>query len=196
MIEEWREASAFPERFLVSNLGRVKQKVRYDSRGRRAGGRMLTMRKRDKDGYVIVQLQVGNQRKWSRVHRLVAEAFIPNPENKPAVDHINTIKSDNRVENLRWVTTKENANNPITIEKNRRSQTGKKMSAESSRKKSEAMPKKAVIQYSKDGKIITRFSSISDASKATRADTGSISNCCKGRIKTAGGYIWRYSCSK
>lgn len=142
MTEEWREASVFPGRFLVSNQGRIKQAVRYDSRGRRAGGKILTTNKRDKDGYVIVQLRFGNQKKWPKVHRLVAEAFIPNPGNKPVVDHINTVRTDNRVENLRWATTRENANNPITIEKNRRAQTGKRMSLESSKKKSEAMKRR------------------------------------------------------
>lgn len=49
-----------------------------------------------------------------KIHRLIAEAFIPNPENKPCIDHINTIRHDNRIENLRWATYKENGNNEIT----------------------------------------------------------------------------------
>ena len=57
----------------------------------------------------------GEDKKWF-VHRLVAEAFIPNPENKPYIDHINTIRDDNRVENLRWVTASENQRNPLTNE--------------------------------------------------------------------------------
>ena len=62
-------------------------------------------------GYLSVTIPY---RKDCSIHRLVAEAFIPNPENKPAVDHINGNKLDNRVENLRWVTIKENNNNPNT----------------------------------------------------------------------------------
>ncbi len=138
-MEEWREANIFPGRYLVSNFGRIRQVVRYDSSGRKAGGRIIKQVKRDKDGYHIVQLQYKGVIKWPKVHRLVAQAFIENPENKPYVDHINTNKVDNRAENLRWVTAKENSNNPLSIEHNRRAQIGKKQSAESKRKKSEAM---------------------------------------------------------
>ena len=66
--------------------------------------------RKDKCGYCYVKIS-GRVKK---VHRLVAEAFIPNPENKPTVDHINNIKDDNTVDNLRWATMKEQANNPIT----------------------------------------------------------------------------------
>ena len=72
-------------------------------------------------GYL--QVGLGRIRNAAPVHRLVAEAFIPNPENKPFIDHINGNKLDNRVENLRWVTNKENCNNPNTKWKGRRSWT-------------------------------------------------------------------------
>lgn len=67
-----------------------------------------------KSGYLMVQLGAGNHK---YVHRLVAEAFIPNPYNLPEVDHINTDTKDNRVSNLRWVTKKVNMNNPVTLKK-------------------------------------------------------------------------------
>ena len=63
------------------------------------------------EGYPIVELCKDGQRKCVRIHRLIAQAFIPNPENKPYVDHINRIRNDNRLENLRWVTCSENCIN-------------------------------------------------------------------------------------
>lgn len=66
---------------------------------------------KDKDGYLIVELWRNGKRAKKRVHRLVAEVFIDNPENKPTVDHINRDRMDNRVENLRWSTSKEQRGN-------------------------------------------------------------------------------------
>ena len=73
---------------------------------------------KDAQGYQVVQLRDCNGNiKNKKLHRLIAETFLENPENKPCVDHINTVRTDNRVENLRWATYTENMNNPLTVEK-------------------------------------------------------------------------------
>lgn len=70
---------------------------------------------KDTQGYMVVQLKdFENKTKVVKIHRLVADTFIPNPYNKPCIDHISTVRDDNRVENLRWATHKENNNNPIS----------------------------------------------------------------------------------
>lgn len=88
-------------------------------------------------GYLIIRLINCEVEKICRVHRLVAEAFIPNPENKPFIDHIDTDRSNNDISNLRWVTAKENSNNPITLKKLSESQKGKSLSEETKKKLSE-----------------------------------------------------------
>lgn len=97
--EVWEKIETFGN-YSISSLGRVKNNI---------SGKILKPHK-DKDGYEIIGLRKNNKQILKKVHRLVAIAFIPNPHNKPQVNHINEIKHDNNVMNLEWVTAKENSN--------------------------------------------------------------------------------------
>ena len=134
--EIWAKIKDHPN-YSVSNKGRV----RNDKRER--------MRKTyiDKDGYLFVVLFRNKSNVIYRVHKLVANAFIPNPDNKPCVDHIDTNKLNNNVDNLRWVTQKENCNNPLTKLHRKQSQAvaNQKISAAlKGRKKSEETKRKMI----------------------------------------------------
>lgn len=99
------------------------------------------------------------------VHRAVAELFIPNPENKTFVDHINTVKTDNRTENLRWVTHKENCNNPLTLKHISESSRGRVHTAETKRKISEANKGKHCKHLSEEHKRKMRGRHLSEETK-------------------------------
>ena len=117
MQEIWKDIKDYEGLYQVSNLGNVKASKReiYTGRGYYIREeRPLKLRLNTK-GYYYIDLSKNNKTKRFMVHRLVALMFISNPDNKPCVDHINTIRTDNRVENLRWVTKKENSNNPLSI---------------------------------------------------------------------------------
>lgn len=120
MKEMWKNIPKFEGMYQVSSLGRVKNiKKSTDKKHRKTSmhGRILIGKL--SNGYRKVSLCNNGDIINEYIHRLVAQAFIPNPENKPEIDHINTVRDDNRVENLRWVTRRENTMNPITLEKTR-----------------------------------------------------------------------------
>lgn len=110
-MEIWKEITNYEGTYEVSNYGSVKslsRKVGHFSGILRVLKEKLLKPDVDKAGYLLIGLRKDNIQKKFLNHRLVAAAFIPNPSNKLEVNHINGIKSDNRVENLEWVTSSEN----------------------------------------------------------------------------------------
>jgi len=118
MNEIWKDIKGYEGLYQVSNLGRVKSLDRmvkvYGKRKMKIDEKILKPAIK-RDGYCTVTLLNQGKRKYSRIHRLVAQQFIKNDYNKPEVNHKNGIKTDNRLENLEWMTTQENQNHSIYV---------------------------------------------------------------------------------
>ena len=117
MKEIWKDIKGYEGLYQISNFGRVKSVARF-RKGKNGvptycRERIIKSRTNPKTGYVEICLSKEDNKKLFLVHRLVAETFIPNPGNLPQVNHINEVKSDNRVENLEWVTNAENIEHAI-----------------------------------------------------------------------------------
>lgn len=113
-MEIWKDVIGYEGYYQASSIGRIRSLDReLDKPNFLTGGPIVRkgkqIKQREAFGYLLVNLCVGDVRRMSRVHRLVAETFIPNPSNKPRVNHKNGNKKDNRVYNLEWVTPSENA---------------------------------------------------------------------------------------
>lgn len=200
LIELWKPVVGYEGLYEVSNLGSVRRI--FFSRPKYQGSHKKTLWYKKLNGYenncgyVVVCLHDKNKKQALKsIHRLVAEAFIPNTENKPQVDHINTIRTDNRVENLRWVTAKENNNNEITLDNkvNRYNKYKHPMKGKLGGCNPKAIP---IIQYSKNNEIIQEWSCATEASRVLNISQGNIVSALKGKLKTSAGYIWKYKNNK
>lgn len=146
-------------------------------------GRIKKLKEKIEKGYSRVCLCINNIKTYKSIHRLVAEAFIPNPENKPQVNHKNGIKTDNRVENLEWVTASENELHSFRVLKKRpNSYWVGKFGKDNPRSK-------PVLQFI-NNVLVAEFSGVSEAERQTGIKH--ISSVCCGKRKIAGGYQWKY----
>lgn len=167
--EIWADIKGYEGLYQVSNLGRVKSLHRYKGNEER----ILTPISNER-GYVFVGLHKGKNTKHQYIHRLVADAFIDNTDNLPQVNHKDEDKTNNCVENLEWCSN----------EYNERYGTGKQRSGQAR--------SKAVAQYDKDGNLVKVWAGIREATKGVGKKHSHITECCKGKIKSACGFKWEY----
>lgn len=174
---EWKPSPVFPADYLVSSNGRV-----YSLRSQKE-----IKPAKDKYGYFYFVLCVDGIRKTVKAHRLVAMAFVPNPDNKPTVDHINTVRTDNRAENLRWATLTEQWENPKSI---RNHLIGAQVAA--LKNAGRVAKNRKMVSVYKDGQIISTHQSLNDACKRYGVNQGHASECANNKIAHTKGYkfVW------
>lgn len=172
-MQHWKPSPVFSDRYLVSDKGEVMNRQT----------RKLLKPTISWNGYYRYALYSGAEKHTLMAHKLVALAFIPNPGGKPCVDHINIIRTDNRAENLRWVTHRENARNPLTYRKT--SERGRSMI-----KKIRGDVSKETAIY-KNGALIKVFKSETLAAKYVGCSCKTVSACISGRQKQSKGYTFK-----
>lgn len=179
MEEYWKDVVGYEDLYLVSNLGRIKTLYK------RKYGSIINVYI-NQQGYCFVRLNKNKKRTGLLLHRLVAKAFIPNPENKPQVNHKDGNKQNNKVDNLEWVTSSENM---------KHSWNNNLMSYNTYNSFNNNHKGKTVLQLDIEGNLINTYTSLTEASKTTGIKSSNISACClnKQRYKTAGGYVWKYN---
>ena len=194
--EIWKDIAGYEGLYQVSNLGRVKSLPRehkcYADRQYVTKERILIAHPNSK-GYLRVQLKKDGKVEQLFLHRLVAEAFIPNPSNKGEVNHIDNVPTNNNAENLEWTTHKENMEwsskcGRYDHLKDQRSEYGK-MNISKARKCVE----RKICLIDENNNVLKEYNTLTDACKDYGLDCGGVCRCCQGKQKTCGGYRWRYA---
>lgn len=160
---EWREVKEYSN-YEVNQLGEIRHKKRQK-----------ILKPRDNNGgYQYVNFKINGKNTNFAVHRIVANAFIPNPNGYTEVNHKDYNKKNNCVDNLEWVSSSQNKQHSYLKQENKKSRG------------------KAVNQYTKEGTFLKTFDSVSDAAKELGCCVAAISNCCLGRTKTSQGFRWSF----
>lgn len=178
--EIWKPISGYKGLYEVSNMGRVRSLTRFRKGAygcfEKVYGRI--MKGINNFGYLRVCLSKDKVRRLYSIHRLVANAFIPNPKHYNQINHKNEVKTDNRACNLEWCDARYNNTYGTKLIRNAIGRS------------------RPVIQYDKTGEKVGEYFGIAEASRQTKISEDNIRQSCKGRHEYAGGYKWRYADGK
>ncbi len=179
-MEIWKDLAGFEEYYKISNTGRIIRKERYAKWGNRDSYTYIKEKElkytHDKDGYLKTSFRINGEKFYKRVHILVAQTFIENPNSFPVVNHKNGIKDDNRVDNLEWVTVSYNTRHAFDV---------------LGRKGHNGGMNKRIRKIDKDTKIIINvYNSIKEASIDIGVTQTAITQSMKRKNGTCGGFIW------
>ena len=194
--EVWRPIDGFEGLYEVSNLGRVRSLDRYVNRNGGIGllkGRILKPQLVI-GGYIQVTLYRNCKPSLFKIHRLVAMTFqdiCGQYIKELEVDHKNTVRTDNRAENLHWVTRKENCNNPLTRQHKYNAKKGEKHPLYGKNGKDNSTLIQ-IVQYDLQDNLLAEFDSLSEAERKTGIHHQNVGACCRGKRKTAGGFKWKF----
>lgn len=192
-IEIWKPVVGWEDSYMVSSFGRVKSLERVVPFGRATRvikEKLLKQVKKGTCSYYSVNLPIKGKQHWKLVHRLVAQAFLPNPNNYPEVNHKDENKENNSITNLEWCDREYN--HFYGTARERQGDTLKKGFQENKYKiKYHKIP---IIQFTLDGELVRKWDSAKDVERATGIQHRNICACCRKHkgYYTAGGYLWEY----
>lgn len=169
--EIWKDIKGYEGRYQVSNMGNVKS-LNYNYTGKEKNLRARKPNTYNK--YMAIELCKNNKKEVFFIHRLVAEAFIQNFKNLPVVNHKDGNKTNNKADNLEWCSYSSNVRHAYDT-------------------KLIKLKNRAVSQYGLDGKYIRDWNGVREIQRTLGYSSGALCDCCKGRQKTAYGYIWKYA---
>ena len=200
--EEWKDIPQFAGRYSVSNYGEIKSndyKIYHNGKKENPHSQIVKGKKLkqsyNKDYARIRLINNNGERKNYLVHRIVAEIFVPNPQSKQYVNHIDGNKKNNYFENLEWVTASENAIHSYGIGLSKVTEKTRKSARETAIKRNKSRCKE-VYQYDKNYNLLNSFPSLKDASEKLNISKTCISEVCHRKQKSSNGYLFSYNLIK